>query len=476
MRCVLLSLIATFPTPSRSLTLTFVLAQVYYANVTSQLLDLLRSAASSSLAASLAQYAPNTGKGKSRLAPQPAAQPLSVVPAPIIRAAAWCVAHLVVAPPPTRSGRTASQRLLAAVHAPLLPATASAPSPSPGRALGGRPLATHLALVSLLALYAPPLPSLLSTLVAPLVPPLLALVAFLDAPRLVAPLDDGAHALELVVRDEASALLGTWAKSVPAQEAVRGVARAVERWEAGDELTADARVGERAHDGRSAQAAGRSSWKWAWGADGAPELVAEPEPEPAPSEEAGGAGAEFQLRVDAPWLVGWLAGLERKELAAGLFLRWLDEVKVLRGVEGVEGARRCVLSFLAPLFAALPDHRALLCIAPGLTLAYCLRSQDRHAPSARPPDGRAPRERHSRRPARDHRLRRARARRAGGRSGRRCARVSRAEGGARGGRAAEGRARGPANRRGGRGRAGLARGRRAGRGRVGARARDRVRQ
>ncbi|GAA5853446.1 hypothetical protein JCM9279_007240 [Rhodotorula babjevae] len=317
--------------------------EAYYANITSQLLDLLRSAASSSLAASLAQYAPGTGKGKSRLAPQPAAPPLSVVPAPIIRAAAWCVAHLVVAPPPTRSGRTASQRLLAALHAPLLPASASAPSPSPGGALGGRPLATHLALVSLLALYAPPLPSLLSTLIAPLVPPLLALVAFLDAPRLVAPLDDAgdARALEHVVRDEASALLGTWAKSAPAQEAVRGVARAVERCEAGEEFAIDARAGERAHEGGGGAAAGHSSsWRWAWGADGTPELVAERGS--SEEEDGGGEGDEVQLRVDAPWLVGWIAGLERKELAAGLFLRWLDEVKVLRGVEGVEGARRTV--------------------------------------------------------------------------------------------------------------------------------------
>ncbi|GAA5902358.1 hypothetical protein JCM8208_007268 [Rhodotorula glutinis] len=316
--------------------------EAYYANITSQLLDLLRSAASSSLTASLAQYAPSsTSKGKSRLAAT-AAPPLSVVPVPIIRAAAWCVAHLLVAPPPTRSGRAASQRLLAALHKPLLPA--SAPALPASGALGGKPLATHLALVSLLSLYAPPLPSFLSTLVAPLVPPLFALVAFLDAPRLVAPVEDddgGARALEHVVRDEASALLGVWAKSVPALEAVRGVAGAVERWEAGDEFAADARGGasaaERAHEVGGEAGAGRSSWRWSWGADGAPVLVAEP----SSSEEDVGA-AEFQLRVDAPWLVGWIAGLERKELAAGLFLRWLDEVKVLRGVDGVEGARRTV--------------------------------------------------------------------------------------------------------------------------------------
>ncbi|GAA5921049.1 hypothetical protein JCM3775_004068 [Rhodotorula graminis] len=320
--------------------------KLYYANITSQLLDLLRSAASSSLTASLAQYAASSvNKGKSRLA-APAAAPLSVVPVPVIRAAAWCVAHLLVAPPPTRSGRTASQRLLVALHAPLFPASAPAPPARVG-ALGGTPLATHLALVSLLSLCAPPLPSFLSTLVAPLVPPLFALVAFLDAPRLVAPVDsDGgaaAPALEHVVRDEASALLGVWAKSVPAPDAVRGVARAVERWEAGDEFAVDARGGssgsERGqYDDGGAARAGRSSWRWSWAADGAPALVAEP----ASSEEDGGDGAEFQLRVDAPWLVGWIAGLERKELAAGLFLRWLDEVKVLRGVEGVEGARRTV--------------------------------------------------------------------------------------------------------------------------------------
>ncbi|BGP42844.1 hypothetical protein JCM10449v2_006856 [Rhodotorula kratochvilovae] len=291
----------------------------YYDNITAQLLDLLRLAASSSLAATLDQLTP-AGKGKSRLA-APTAPPPSSVPVPIIRAAAWSLAHLLVSPPPTACGRSASHALLRALHAPLLPASSTSAAPVPLSAHGA---ATHLTLLSLLTLYAPPLPTLLLTLLSPVLPALFALLSRLAAPPLVSTADAAGEALARVMGDEARAVLRAWARAGEVDEVRSAVSGAVERWEAGEEF------------GRG----GGGAWEWSWASEGGVEL----RPAVEAAEEAGSAGEEedVQLRVDAAWLVGWIKDLERKELAAGLFLRWLDEIKVLRGVDGVEGVRRTV--------------------------------------------------------------------------------------------------------------------------------------
>ncbi|GAA6057959.1 hypothetical protein JCM3770_000651 [Rhodotorula araucariae] len=311
--------------------------QAYYANVTAQLLDLLRLAASSSLSAALEQYPPASSKGKSRLAPPPRPPP-SAVPVPIIRAAAWCLAHLVVTPPPTPTARAASQSFLATLHAPLLPASHPPPAHAP---LSTRAAATHLTLVALVALYAPPLPTLLRTLLGPVLPALLALLSRLAHPPLVVAADarGEGEALARVMGDEAAAVLRAWARAADVSEVVAAVSGAVERWEAGETF---GRVRHEAEDVRGhgdGDGAGAGEWEWAW-ADGGGVELRPATADTAPEEGVGELDAP--LGVDAVWLVGWIKDLERKELAAALFLRWLDEIKVLRGVDSVQGARRTV--------------------------------------------------------------------------------------------------------------------------------------
>lgn len=94
------------------------------------------------------------------------------------------------------------------------------------------------------------------------------------------------------------------------EEGVREVGRAIERWEKEEE-----------EDGAG---------EWKWDDEGGVLLVEREE-----KEEKG-----VEVKVEAELVVTWLKEVGRKELSAGCFLRWLDEIAVLRGVEGIEGAKK----------------------------------------------------------------------------------------------------------------------------------------
>lgn len=154
-------------------------------------------------------------------------------------------------------------------------------------------------------------------------------------------------------------MLGTLARGeAEVARVVKAAAWAVEVWERGEELGAK---GD--DDGEGVEA------DWGWGEDGAPTLVLASSSEdgdlssrPAPPQrnflvsedddaEDGDDSSppDVDLRVNPLILTSWLLhDVQRKELTAGLFLRWLDEVKTLQllgTAGGVEGAKRCVLLF-----------------------------------------------------------------------------------------------------------------------------------
>lgn len=58
------------------------------------------------------------------------------------------------------------------------------------------------------------------------------------------------------------------------------------------------------------------------------------------SDEEGGGQSEDEVEVDPQRVVGWLRQVNRKQLSGGLFVRWLDELQVLRGTPGLEAATR----------------------------------------------------------------------------------------------------------------------------------------
>ena len=277
------------------------------APVVSQVLDVLGSAAHASVA-------------------PPGAEGMPAAPEGVLRAASFVVAQLV-----GRDVPGARDVLLACLHAPFVAPTVAGPAPSP---LEG------LTTLSLLVSHAPPTspPSLLlSTFVTPVVPALLALEAVLHAG--VAPgitvlgssgKGKGKETSADELENELGAVLETWAKSVPNEEAVRAVARAVERLEETDGA------------------------RWARGVRGEVHMMG-------PSEVEGENESD-QTEVDAERIVGWLERVGRKEVNGGLFVRWLDELQVLRGTPGLAAATRSVtrlqlvLKMIQDLGSDILDH------------------------------------------------------------------------------------------------------------------------
>ncbi|GAA6036295.1 hypothetical protein JCM8097_001649 [Rhodosporidiobolus ruineniae] len=374
---MLRKLLSASPGPGRD-------EKTYFSNLTQQLLDILRSAASTSVSTTLASSAASSAalKGKSpAVQQQPASGPTSIVPAPILRAATYVLAHYVVASEDPAEGaeddgasttstaataaeavlaRAARPVVLAALQGPLLPSAYPPSLPPPQQAssllldedddlppvpvLPPRKLYDHLTLLSLFTLYAPPLPSVLLTLLSPLVAPLLALLSHLDQPPLIvsSPTVEGEKTKQ-GVEDEAKALLGTLVKAGgSAEEVVKAVGRAVETWEAGEEFGAPSS----GVDGRGGtDETSLRRFGWTWDDNGAPSLSLLRSPPSLPFSSANTDPNEpsledLNLPVSAPTVVLWLKDVGRKEVNAGLFLRWLDEVRVLQGVgrEGGGGA------------------------------------------------------------------------------------------------------------------------------------------
>ncbi|GAA6013263.1 hypothetical protein JCM10207_000836 [Rhodosporidiobolus poonsookiae] len=338
--------------------------ETYFPNLARQLLAILTQGAAASVSSFLhpssssssSALANASAKGKAPASPgegqAQAEKPVAPVPPPILRAATYVVAHWLVdassspSAPVSTIAKHARPVLLEALHGPLLPL--SFPSRTT-KEVPPRALYTHLTLLSLLLLYAPPLPtpspsapSLLSTLLCPLLAALLSLRAHLASPPLISSSSPTGERLTQGVKDEVEALLGAFARAEDVQTAAEGVGRAVERWEAGEAFGAR-RNGE--EDEMEEGNEGR--WEWTWDDAGAPCLafsLSSRSPSPTPSS-SGSEDLDPSALLPLPpsALVSWLKEVDRAELSAALLLRWLDEVRVLRGVEGVEGARRALL-------------------------------------------------------------------------------------------------------------------------------------
>lgn len=194
--------------------------------------------------------------------------------------------------------------------------------------MGSSTLLHALTTLSAFLLYAPPLPTLQSTLLVPILASLLSLAAFTMPDE-----DDegagGKRRMRIVkpdqrFGDEVRAVLEVWARSVGVKEGVKEVGRGVERWEGGGEFGATRREEE--------EEEGEGELEWAWDDDGGVCVRR--------AEVGGAEGEGLKVRVEAEGVVRWLKDVGRKELSGALFLRWLDEVQVLRGQEGFEAAKR----------------------------------------------------------------------------------------------------------------------------------------
>lgn len=118
------------------------------------------------------------------------------------------------------------------------------------------------------------------------------------------------------MKDELEAILETWGKSTSPLSVVALVRGSIEMLEAGDEFGKYEGETGGFYYGRSEE--GSVCIRF--------------------GIQEGGGGVEVKVQPD--WIVGWLKRLDRKEVSGKLFLRWLDEVGVLRTEEGVQAAKR----------------------------------------------------------------------------------------------------------------------------------------
>ena len=195
-------------------------------------------------------------------------------------------------------------------------------------------LLRSLTLISTLLLHSPPLPSLLPTLLSSLLPLLLSLSSFLTPPTtedddgnpiittaptsiFAAPANEHADS---TLRDEADALLETWGKALATDAALIGLVRAVESIERGEEWGGDT----------------PDAYEFCWARDDESGEVVVQARERDPDRE------QMKVRLEPQGVVRVLGSIGRKELSAKAFLRWLDEVQVLRTQDGLEAAKRSV--------------------------------------------------------------------------------------------------------------------------------------
>ncbi|GAA6059246.1 hypothetical protein JCM10212_006639 [Sporobolomyces blumeae] len=350
--------------------------KTYFENVVSQLMTILESATTASFhrfatppatpaAASSSSSAPTT----SRAVPPP--------PLPILQTTAYLLSHFVVArASPTFDFDFLRKRLFQS----FLVREYRLESPNPKLRAPPAPVVVEtdsltllrdLTTLSIWLHHAPPLPGLLDQLVTPITPLLFSLLSHLSrtAPTSAAQAkarrrsgkDASTHGDDLVewIREEVKAILHVWGKGVEVREGIRGVWQAVEKWENGGAFGETSRgVSVGVPEGTAGGFEG-GDWRAEWGADrdGRVAIVwkdesIEREAEDSTptivlpsvgSSESAPTTADLGLSPVSPdAVVDWLESLDRKEMSAGIFLRWLDEVRILREETDVEQMKRTI--------------------------------------------------------------------------------------------------------------------------------------
>ncbi|KAL8281142.1 hypothetical protein RQP46_006500 [Phenoliferia psychrophenolica] len=321
-------------------------SEAYSAAVTAQLLAVLSTSANAAI----------VPLSKSTL-PPPMAPPAAVT-----RAAAFVYSTLV----------SQSPALVLPLHALLLP-TLSPPQPSTSlspKIISSSSLLLSLSLISTLLLYSPPIPTLLPTLLSPLLPLLLSLSSFLSPPSednpappisIFAPPTDPRADERL--RDETDALLETWGKALPVDEALQGVLRAVEAIEKSEEW--GPRTLSEDEEGQEEE--------YAWGRDDNDGQVVL-------TRHSRQSDDAMNVRLEPEGVVRILGSIGRKELSAKAFLRWLDEVQVLRAQDGLEAAKRSVLR-LQLVLKMVEEMGAELLEDPTQIIAFVAHALDASGPA-----------------------------------------------------------------------------------------------
>ncbi|KAK4052761.1 hypothetical protein OIV83_002048 [Microbotryomycetes sp. JL201] len=279
--------------------------------IISQLYDIVRSAVTSALAP--------PKRDASRLPPPPPT---------ILRAACFVLSHMLLSPSSTDSCHKA---FLDRLHDTFMPATSDSlvsehdadaiePPLSPSQAI----LET-LTTLSTLFLYSPPLPGLQTLLIGPILPALASLGMFVGFDSQEDKKETLPQSRIIVVDrdprfgDETRALLQTWAKSADRMVVILRIRQLV------DDIEGDKQFG-------LLDEGARAVLEWSWDDQGGicirKRLV---------SRET------TDMPIDAIQMVKWLELVDRKDVSGALFVRWLDELQVLRKQSGFEAAKKAVV-------------------------------------------------------------------------------------------------------------------------------------
>ncbi|GAA5900852.1 Rtp1p [Sporobolomyces salmoneus] len=281
--------------------------------------------------------------------------PTSIPPPSIISATSYLLSHFLFSPPSSFSIPSVRSHILQKFHAPFLPLTYSSQGNNSRVISSTRDLLSTSTALSLLISNTPPhlLESTLKLLIIPLLPSLFSLLMFLSKQSPSSSRGGlgtgktrekaGSEENE-VLKEEIESLLYVFGKSFTGtgvQESVGVVTRAIEIIEEGLEF---GKVGGEGVDEDGVE------WEVNRESGGGIELVRRnygvpkeaeiklptlsdlhnlrtAEEGPAEGEELAG---EVELKVEPIVIVEWLKQIGKRELSAGLFLRWLDELRVLK--------------------------------------------------------------------------------------------------------------------------------------------------
>ncbi|KAM0786858.1 hypothetical protein ACM66B_002284 [Microbotryomycetes sp. NB124-2] len=270
--------------------------------------------------------------------PKSAASQTPPPPPTILRASCFVLAHMLLSPAATD---TCHAVFLNRLHTSLLPAASVLPRSRQSSLDQIEPPVTRsrtvletLTTLSTLFLYSPPLPGLQTLLIGPILPALASLAMFVGFDSGDDEEDQGRKALggkakaRVVVIEcdrrfgnEVRALLETWAKSAEGATVVKRIRQLVE------DVEQDKQFGQILGGGAEDE-----QLEWSWDEDGGVCVRRRFEKR-----------ETTDVLVDAAQIVKWLELVNRKDVSGALFVRWLDELQILRTQVGFESAKRAVI-------------------------------------------------------------------------------------------------------------------------------------
>ncbi|KAM0752394.1 hypothetical protein T439DRAFT_379460 [Meredithblackwellia eburnea MCA 4105] len=293
----------------------------YHASIFPQLMQVIQSAANSTLPAS-------TFKASQPRPPPP--------PEGITTSAAFVMCTLLAQYPLLAQNHILKPFILPSAGVSISPsASTSTATATSNFLLTPSQLLSRLLFLSTLLSYAPPLPTNLPLLVSPILPMLVSLLSFLSPSKPNTTIFSLPLEKDERLRDESVALILLWGKGVTEGEVVvKGILEAVKKCESSGKPGKGEFLFDHEGDLGVSEEGRVAGWMRDFHSDGAiGEVGISVQHYASETQKAEGrneAGLGLELNLDADVVVSLLKELGRKDVSSKIFLRWVDEVAVLR--------------------------------------------------------------------------------------------------------------------------------------------------